>query len=135
MPSQEDGFVLLTLHQSRLSVPPSLDPSACCGEPGGGGVLDCALPGLCITAAATWHPDRAPSPGSARGMRLGEQPTSISLEDFCVQNRNDCSSRKETARAKKGYVLQPPPICSSRFRSALQAHSIFCLFFKNNFTP
>lgn len=36
----------LNSHQSRLSVPPSRDPSVCCAEPGGGGVFDCVLPGL-----------------------------------------------------------------------------------------
>ena len=40
------SFKLFKQHQSCLSVPPSWDPSACCAEPGGGGVFDCALPGL-----------------------------------------------------------------------------------------
>lgn len=50
------------------------------------------------------------------------QPTSISLEDFCVQSHAHGSSRKETDTEKKGYFLR---VYASHYM-LIQAHSIFC---------
>lgn len=124
-------LLFLTLHW-EMAVPPSGDPSACCGEPGGAGVWDRAL-------SSSHREPRCSSLPWELGCicqkdAAGEVSPWVFLRDFCVQTRlAGCACRKEIKGEKrspadtyKALTTQEHSLGSLRF--------LFCLLFENNFT-